>query len=98
MGDPTRVTTNGNEKIIMYKLNEDFQLKWILSNQSGKVDHIAVYSPTKQTNTAGPYLLSIKGNSKNLSASAWEKMRQWRKEILHFPKKFSHDVYVNGPD
>lgn len=98
MGDPTRVTTNGNEKIIMYKLNEDYQLKWILSNQSGKVDHIAVYSPTEQTNTAEPYLLSIKGNSKNLSASAWEKMKQWRKETLDFPKRFPDDVYVNGPD
>ncbi|WP_066309563.1 polysaccharide deacetylase family protein [Bacillus sp. FJAT-29814] len=98
MEDPTRVTTNGNEKIIMYKLNEDYQLKWILSNQSGKVDHLAVYSLTEQTITDEAYLLSIKGNSKNLSASAWEKMRQWRKEILDFPKRFPDDVYVNGPD
>ncbi|MBM7652511.1 polysaccharide deacetylase family protein [Neobacillus cucumis] len=98
MGNPARLSTNQKEKIIMYKLNAQYQLKWIISNQTGKVDHISVYSPVELSNTDETYILSIKGNSKNLSPSAWQKMIQWRELILNFPKKYPNEVFVNGPD
>jgi peptidoglycan-N-acetylglucosamine deacetylase len=43
------------------------------------------------------YLLDIKGKSNQLSAVAWERMLEWREQIVNFSK--GHDnVFVNGPN
>ncbi|MGJ7911030.1 polysaccharide deacetylase family protein [Neobacillus sp. LXY-1] len=98
LGTPTSRSTNQNDQIYTYKLNAQYQLKWIIPQSTGKVDHIAVYSPIQTSSPNQNYILSIKGTSENLTASAWKNMIQWRSDILAFPKRYPNDVFVNGPN
>ncbi|MDP4169991.1 MAG: polysaccharide deacetylase family protein [Bacillota bacterium] len=44
------------------------------------------------------YILPIKGTSEKLSKSSWQKIVQWRQEILSYPKTYPGEVFLNGPN
>ncbi|MGG3564061.1 polysaccharide deacetylase family protein [Neobacillus rhizosphaerae] len=98
MGNPKSTSSFQNDQIYTYNINKEYQLKWIIPISTSKVDHISVYSDVELSNVPENYILSIKGTSQNLSASAWESMVKWRQSILTFPKNYPHDVFVNGPN
>lgn len=50
LGKPISVKENGNDKIYIYKANDQFELKFIIPNSTGKVDHISVFSPEDSIN------------------------------------------------
>ncbi|MDH2882681.1 MULTISPECIES: YjgB family protein [Bacillus cereus group] len=50
LGKPTTVKTNGDDKIYIYKVNKQFELKFVIPNSTGKVDHISVFSPEDSMN------------------------------------------------
>ena len=50
LGKPSDTTKNGDDAIYSYKANDQFQLKFIIPQSSGKVDHISVYSPKDSVN------------------------------------------------
>ncbi|MEI4620335.1 YjgB family protein [Bacillus pfraonensis] len=50
LGKPISVKVNGNDKIYIYKANGQFELKFVISNSTGKVDHISVFSPEDSIN------------------------------------------------
>ncbi|MEH7520447.1 polysaccharide deacetylase family protein [Priestia megaterium] len=60
--------------------------------------HDHVYSPSDIDTPGTPYILPIKGASPKLTPSAWQRMLQWRRDILAFPKRYPNDVFVNGPN
>ncbi|MDN3019731.1 DUF4309 domain-containing protein [Paenibacillus sp. BSR1-1] len=92
-GSPAQVSEFNNDKIYTYNINADIQLKFILPEKTKTVDHISVFNQQRSER----YLLDIKGNSNQLSASAWDKMVQWRKLIVNFSKG-QENVYINGPN
>lgn len=44
LGKPNDTTVNGEDKIYIYKANDQYQLKFIIPNSTGTVDHISVFS------------------------------------------------------
>lgn len=50
LGNPADAITNKTETIYVYKASEQFELKFIIPESSGKVDHISVYSPQDTKN------------------------------------------------
>ncbi|PEW03017.1 hypothetical protein CN425_08915 [Bacillus cereus] len=50
LGKPTAVKVNGDDKIYIYKVNNQFELKFIIPKSTGKVDHISVFSPEDSIN------------------------------------------------
>lgn len=50
LGKPMSVKVNGNDKIYSYKANDQFELKFVIPNPTGKVDHISVFSPKDSIN------------------------------------------------
>ncbi|MGE7873422.1 YjgB family protein [Bacillus paramycoides] len=50
LGKPASVKVNGNDKIYVYKVNNQFELKFIIPKSTGKVDHISVFSPEDSIN------------------------------------------------
>jgi hypothetical protein len=50
LGEPTAVTKNGKDHIYVYKVNDQYELKFIIPDSTGKVDHISVYSPQDAIN------------------------------------------------
>ncbi|PHC83835.1 hypothetical protein COF42_22665 [Bacillus wiedmannii] len=50
LGKPTSVKVNGEDKIYVYKVNNQFELKFIISESTGKVNHISVFSPEDSIN------------------------------------------------
>ncbi|MDH4421810.1 MULTISPECIES: YjgB family protein [Bacillus] len=50
LGKPSSVKVNGNDKIYVYKVNDQFELKFIIPNSTGKVHHISVFSPEDSMN------------------------------------------------
>ncbi|PGY07116.1 DUF4309 domain-containing protein [Bacillus sp. AFS031507] len=98
MGNPATITVFNNDNIYTYKVNSQFQLKWIIPKSTGKVNHISVFSPSDIVIPVSSYILPIKGTSQKLTASAWQRMVQWRHDILAFPKSYPNDVFVNGPN
>lgn len=50
LGEPTAVTRNGKDHIYVYKVNDQYELKFIIPDATGKVDHISVYSPQDAIN------------------------------------------------
>ena len=51
LGKPASVKVNGNDKIYVYKVNDQFELKFVIPNSTGKVNHIRVFSPGDSINT-----------------------------------------------
>ncbi|MED1510983.1 YjgB family protein [Bacillus proteolyticus] len=50
LGKPASVKVNGNDKIYNYKVNNQFELKFVIPKSTGKVDHISVFSPEDSIN------------------------------------------------
>ncbi|KAA0765643.1 YjgB family protein [Bacillus sp. SH5-2] len=50
LGKPISVKVNGNDKIYVYKVNDQFELKFVIPNSTGKVHHISVFSPEDSIN------------------------------------------------
>jgi len=50
LGKPTSVKVNGEDKIYVYKVNNQFEMKFIIPESTGKVNHISVFSPEDSIN------------------------------------------------
>ncbi|MNN94259.1 hypothetical protein D3C81_2128520 [compost metagenome] len=50
LGKPDNTTTNGGDKIYIYQAGEQYQLKFIIPESTGKVDHISVFSEQDSIN------------------------------------------------
>jgi len=50
LGKPAAVKVNGEDKIYVYKVNNQFELKFIIPKSTGKVNHISVFSPEDSIN------------------------------------------------
>lgn len=50
LGKADEKTVSGSDDIYTYKVNEQYQLKFVVSQATGKVDHISVYSPEDAKN------------------------------------------------
>ncbi|MGF9770427.1 YjgB family protein [Bacillus albus] len=50
LGKPTSVKVNGEDKIYVYKVSNQFELKFIIPESTGKVNHISVISPEDSIN------------------------------------------------
>ncbi|EJR55049.1 hypothetical protein IIM_01989 [Bacillus cereus VD107] len=50
IGKPASIKVNGNDKIYVYKVNNQFELKFVIPKSTGKVDHISVFSPEDSIN------------------------------------------------
>lgn len=50
LGKPASVKLNGEDKIYVYKVNNQFELKFIIPKSTGKVNHISVFSPEDSIN------------------------------------------------
>ncbi|HDR7794403.1 TPA: YjgB family protein [Bacillus luti] len=50
LGKPASVKENGDDKIYIYKVNNQFELKFIIPKSTGNVDHISVFSPEDSIN------------------------------------------------
>ncbi|WP_025700630.1 YjgB family protein [Paenibacillus forsythiae] len=50
LGKPDDVKTSGNDSIYIYKAGEQFQLKFVIPQSTGKVDHISVFSEQDSIN------------------------------------------------
>ncbi|KAB2441123.1 YjgB family protein [Bacillus luti] len=50
LGKPASVKVNGNDKIYVYKVNDQFELKFVIPSSTGKVNHISVFSPEDSIN------------------------------------------------
>jgi len=51
LGKPNDTKVNGDDKIYIYKANDQFELKFIIPKSIGKVDHISVFSPQDSINS-----------------------------------------------
>lgn len=50
LGTPASVKVNGDDKIYVYKVNNQFELKFVIPKSTGKVHHISVFSPEDSIN------------------------------------------------
>ncbi|GAB6437127.1 MULTISPECIES: YjgB family protein [Bacillus] len=50
LGKAASVKVNGEDKIYVYKVNNQFELKFIIPKSTGKVNHISVFSPEDSIN------------------------------------------------
>ncbi|MDP7989075.1 YjgB family protein [Bacillus sp. MHSD_36] len=50
LGKSTAVKVNGEDTIYVYKVNNQFELKFIIPKSTGKVNHISVFSPEDSIN------------------------------------------------
>ncbi|TCW57895.1 uncharacterized protein DUF4309 [Bacillus thuringiensis] len=50
LGKSSSVKVNGEDKIYVYKVNNQFELKFIIPKSTGKVNHISVFSPEDSIN------------------------------------------------
>ena len=50
LGKPASVKVNGEDKIYVYKVNNQFELKFIIPKSTDKVNHISVFSPEDSIN------------------------------------------------
>jgi peptidoglycan-N-acetylglucosamine deacetylase len=101
LGEPTYTRLSNNDQIYGYKVDNQFELRFIIPKATEKVDHISVVSPRDVKVVSGatlPYVLTIKGTSNNLSANAWKSMQSWRSEMLSVVKNHQGSVFLNGPD
>ncbi|MBP2242734.1 peptidoglycan/xylan/chitin deacetylase (PgdA/CDA1 family) [Cytobacillus eiseniae] len=99
IGQPDQVRNVNNEEIYVYELNQMIELKFIIPNNSKAVHHLSILNQDRVNvdKTKEVYVLDIKGQSNQLTASAWESMNVWRKQIVAFAKEHEN-VYINGPN
>ncbi|QQZ63620.1 YjgB family protein [Paenibacillus sonchi] len=50
LGEPERTAVNGGDKIYMYQAGKQYELKFIIPEASGTVDHISVFSEQDSIN------------------------------------------------
>ncbi|SEN99452.1 YjgB family protein [Paenibacillus sp. OV219] len=50
LGKANNVTKNGSDTIYTYEANKTFELRFIISKDTGKVDHISVFAPADAVN------------------------------------------------
>jgi plasmid maintenance system killer protein len=50
LGKADEKTVSGSDDIYTYQVNDQYQLKFAVSQSTGKVDHISVYSPEDAKN------------------------------------------------
>ncbi|MFD2611790.1 YjgB family protein [Paenibacillus gansuensis] len=50
LGEPAEVRKTGNDRIYVYRVNKQYELKFVIPSASGKVDHISVFSPKDAVN------------------------------------------------
>ena len=50
LGKPSSVKENGEDKIYVYKVNNQYELKFVIPKSTGKVDRISVFSPEDSIN------------------------------------------------
>lgn len=93
LGEPTEIRAGEGEQIIVYTLTKDIQLKFIILNETEKVDHVSVYNEARIEEA--DYVLDIKGNSNQLTNKAWSTMQNWRNDIVKF-KENQANLYING--
>ncbi|CAI9395615.1 hypothetical protein BACSP_04176 [Bacillus sp. T2.9-1] len=93
IGEPAEIRTGKGEKIIVYNLSKEIQLKFIILNETERVDHLSVYNE-ERVEQAG-YVLDIKGNSDQLTNKQWQAMQTWRSDIVNF-KENQPNLYING--
>ncbi|MER2061043.1 MAG: polysaccharide deacetylase family protein [Niallia sp.] len=93
LGEPTEIRAGEGEQIIVYTLTKDIQLKFIILNETEKVDHVSVYNEARLEEA--DYVLDIKGNSNQLTNKQWRVMQNWRSEIVKF-KENQPNLYING--
>ncbi|WP_180968137.1 polysaccharide deacetylase family protein [Cytobacillus massiliigabonensis] len=93
-GQPDQLRETNNEEIYVYELERKIELKFIIPKEEKGVHHLSVFNPERAKNE---YVLDIKGESHQLSASAWESMKEWRKQIVSFAQE-NENVYINGPN
>ncbi|MDQ0971179.1 peptidoglycan/xylan/chitin deacetylase (PgdA/CDA1 family) [Neobacillus niacini] len=99
LGEPTDTRSVNDESIYVYKLNEEMELKFIIPNKSGRVDHTSVFLTEKIDDTSNinkDYILEIKGTSNNLSEKAWTNMLKSRAEMLALAKSYPKNIFLNG--
>ncbi|MFB3164625.1 DUF4309 domain-containing protein [Neobacillus sp. 179-J 1A1 HS] len=99
LGKPTDTRRVNDESIYVYKLNEEIELKFIIPNKSGKVDHTSVFLTQKNVDTSNinkDYILEIKGTSDNLSKKAWTNMQKSREEMFALAKSYPKNIFLNG--
>lgn len=75
LGEPAEIRAGKGEQILVYSFSEEVQLKFILSNETEKVDHLSVYNQTIVLPNEDNYILDIKGNSNQLTTNAWNTMQ-----------------------
>ncbi|WP_078381525.1 polysaccharide deacetylase family protein [Sutcliffiella halmapala] len=101
LGKPTDVRGGNNERIYVFNLAQNIELKMIIPLKEKGVAHLSVFHSSRALAQAGEeneeYLLDIKGTSNQLSAKAWKSMQKWRKEIVTFSRE-QKNVYINGPN
>jgi peptidoglycan-N-acetylglucosamine deacetylase len=99
LGEPSDTRRVNDESIYVYKLNEEIELKFIIPNKTGRVDHTSVYLTKKfddRTNINKDYILKIKGTSNALSEKAWMNMLKSRAEMLALAKSYPRNIFLNG--
>ncbi|MDQ6597466.1 DUF4309 domain-containing protein [Bacillus salipaludis] len=99
LGKPDYLRTNQDDQIYGYKITQQFELRFIVPKNTEKVDHISLLSPNDTVaTTTPPYILPIKGVSKNLSVTAWQNMQNWRNQMIQVAKNHQNFVFLNGPN
>ncbi|WP_417897399.1 polysaccharide deacetylase family protein [Bacillus haimaensis] len=101
LGKPSEIRELENERIYVYRLENQLELKMVITNQTEGVDHLSVFNGERAKASVieeeRDYHLDIKGTSNQLSAKAWKDMQKWRKDIVSFSRDYDH-IYINGPN
>ncbi|GGB69333.1 polysaccharide deacetylase family protein [Fictibacillus barbaricus] len=104
IGKPEYSRNVNNELIYGYRLQDGIELKFIVPERTGKVDHISIYRKVEnQEKTVPPklvekYILDIKGTSKKLSGTAWANMLKSREQMKTLARDYEGRVILNGPN
>jgi peptidoglycan-N-acetylglucosamine deacetylase len=97
LGRPNQVTELNNDDIYVYEITADIQLKFVIPKTRQTVDHLSVFNQKRTESENKDYFLDIKGNSNQLSNTAWQRMLEWRQQIVDFSRG-QENVFINGPN
>ncbi|MEK3887854.1 polysaccharide deacetylase family protein [Bacillus sp. FSL K6-3431] len=93
-GKPDLERGNNEERIFVYNINPQIELKVVISNEKNSVDHISIFNPNRVISEMN-YTLPINGNSNKLTKQSWNSMLDWRKQIVEFSKT-QENVFIHG--
>jgi peptidoglycan-N-acetylglucosamine deacetylase len=102
LGKPSYSRIGNDESIYGYRLEDGIELKFIVSDSTGKVDHISVYHNVANQEIPNPskaeekYILDIKGTSEMLSETAWANMLKSRQDMKSLAEEHEGTVFLNG--